>query len=269
MCRPWAYGGFEGLTRTFFGDFYSLYDLGQYITYVHTVYWGFTLLALLASLTLTARRASSPVARRRATVRVGFAAGFLIPVGGESAALLFHVNLPLEFLWVPALFPPPLSHLCHVALQPVRSECDVRRTLTYTVLTGMVIGAYLLLIWIFDTLLQDIPVSQARGFPVLFGLGVLFVLNPLRQRVQSALDRAFFRTRYDFRQTIETLSQDLTALLDLDEIAQRLVKTVTSALHVASAALYLDDGSGAYRPVAVVGEAAERLAASATGGTMP
>ena len=88
--------------------------------------------------------------------------------------------------------------------------------------------------------MQGIPFSQTGGFPVLFGLGVLLVLNPLRARVQHILDRTFFRTRYDFRQTIQTLSQDLTALLDLDEIAQRLVTTVTRALNVASAALYLE-----------------------------
>src|SRR3989442_11148777 len=52
----------------------------------------------------------------------------------------------------------------------------------------------------------------------------------------------------------------LTALLDLDEIAQRLVTTVTRALQVASAALYLDDGTGVYPPLALVGEAADRLA---------
>jgi hypothetical protein len=118
----------------------------------------------------------------------------------------------------------------------------VRRTLTYGVLTALVTGAYLLLIWIVNTLVQGIPLSQTGVFPVLFGLGVLFLLNPLRARVQPVLDRAFFRTRYNFRQTIQTLSQDLTALLDLDEIAQRLVTTVTRALNVASASSSLNFG---------------------------
>src|SRR5215469_9275644 len=130
----------------------------------------------------------------------------------------------------------------------------------YMKCTTLVMGAYLLLIWVLNTLVQGITFSQTGGFPVLFGLGVLCVLNPLRARVQNMLDRTFFRTRYDFRQTIQTLSQDLTALLDLDEIAQRLVTTVTSALNVARAALYLDDGSAVYRPLAVAGEAADRLA---------
>jgi class 3 adenylate cyclase len=256
-----ALWGCEWLTRTFFHDLYHLYDLGQHITHVHAVYWGATLLFLLVSLAHTAWRAPSPVARRRAvTVCFGFAAGFLIPVVGESIALVSHVNLPLEWFWPLTLFLPLSITYAILRYNLFDVGVIVRRTLTYGVLTSVVIGVYLLLIWIFNTLLQDIPVSQTRGFPVLFGLGVLFVLNPLRERVQNTLDRVFFRTQYDFRQTIQTLSQDLTALLNLDEIAQRLVSTVTNALNVASAALYLDDGSGTYRPVAVVGEAAERLA---------
>jgi class 3 adenylate cyclase len=254
----WA---FDRLCSTFFYDAYSHYNLGLYTTYTHTVYWGATLFFLLASLTYTALRAPSAVARSRAgTVFFGFAAGFLIPVGGESTALLFHVNLPLECAWLLTLFLPLSITYAILRYNLFDVGVIVRRTLTYGVLTATVIGAYLLLIWLSNTVLQGIPVSQSRGFPVLFGLLILFVLNPLRERVQDILDRVFFRTRYDFRQTIQALSQDLTALLNLDEIAHRIVNTVMSALNVSSTALYLGDGSGVYCPVAVVGEAANRLA---------
>jgi class 3 adenylate cyclase len=253
--------GCERLLALVFHEFYDLYNVGLHITQVHTVYWGAALLVLLASLMHTAIRASSAVARRRAgTVCFGFAAGFLIPMGSESVALLYHVNMPLECLWLLKLLLPLSITYAILRYNLFDMSVLVRRTLTYSVLTGIVIGAYLLLIWIVNTLVQGRGMAQRGGFPVLFGLGVLFLLNPLRERVQNVLDRAFFRTRYDFRQTIQTLSQDLTALLDLDEIAQRLVTTVTRALQVASAALYLDDGNGVYRLLAGVGEAADRLA---------
>src|SRR5262245_34382976 len=256
-----ALWGCERLADLFFHEVYALYHLGMHVAQVHTVYWGATLLVLLVSLLHTARRASSAVARRRAgTVCFGFAAGFLLPVGSASAALFYHVILPLGCLWVLTLLLPLSITYAILRYNLFDLSGMVRRTLTYGVLTALVIGAYLLLIWIVNTLVQGLPVSQTGGFPVLFGLGVLVVLNPLRARVQHLLDRTFFRTRYDFRQTIQTLSRDLTALLDLDEIAQRLVTTVTRVLNVASAALYLDNGSGVYRPLAVVGEAADRLA---------
>src|SRR3989442_14976295 len=102
----------------------------------------------------------------------------------------------------------------------------------------------------YNTSLWDPSMPGPRAFPVLFGLAILFVLNPLRQRLQKVLDRVFFRTRYDFRQTVEALSQDLTALLNLDEIVGRIVNTVMSALHVSSVALYLDDSNGTYYALA-------------------
>jgi class 3 adenylate cyclase len=236
-------------------------EIGLQITYIHTVYWGGTLLVLLASLFYTALRAPSAVARNRAaTVFCGFAAGFLIPVGGESIALLCHINLPLESVWLLTLFLPLSITYAILRYNLFDVGIIVRRTLTYSVLTGIVIGAYLFSIWMFNTLLHEATVSQSRSFPLLFGLGVLFLLNPLRERIQHVLDRLFFRIRYDFRQTIERLSQDLTTLLNLDEIVQRIVHTVMNALNVTSTALYLDDGSSVYHPVAVVGETASQLA---------
>ena len=252
--------GFDRLTDHFFPHYYFRHHIGLQITQAYAVYWGASLLFLLASLTHTAWRAPSPVARRRAgTVCFGFAAGFLIPVGGESIALLCRINLPLECSWPLTLFLPLSITYAVLRYSLFDVGAIARRTLTYGVLTATVIGTYLLLIWLCNTLLYGTPVSESHGFPVLFGLAILFVLNPLRQRLQNVLDRVFFRTRYDFRQTIEALSQDLTALLNLDEIVGRIVNTVMSALHVSSVALYLDDSNGTYYALAAVGEAADRL----------
>jgi class 3 adenylate cyclase len=253
--------GINQVTKMAFSDFYHAYDIGLYVTYVHAVYWMAALLVLLLSLIGSALRATSAVARNRAvTVFFGFAAGFIVPVVSESMAILLHANLPLEFVWLLTLLLPLSITYAILRYNLFDVGMIVRRTLTYGVLTGLVIGAYLLLVWFFNTLLRDAAIAQARGFPVLFGLGVLFMLNPLRARIQHGLDRVFFRTKYDFRQTIETLSQDLTALLDLDEITRRIVTTVTTALNVSNTALYLADASHVYHAVAVEGDPAGRLA---------
>lgn len=253
--------GINQVTKTAFSDFYHAYDIGLYVTYVHAVYWMAALLVLLLSLIGSALRATSAVARNRAvTVFFGFAAGFIVPVVSESMAILLHANLPLECVWLLTLLLPLSITYAILRYNLFDVGMIVRRTLTYGVLTGLVIGAYLLLVWFFNTLLRDAAIAQARGFPVLFGLGVLFMLNPLRARIQHGLDRVFFRTKYDFRQTIETLSQDLTALLDLDEITRRIVTTVTTALNVSNTALYLADASHVYHAVAVQGDPAGRLA---------
>jgi class 3 adenylate cyclase len=251
---------FDRSIDSFFSGWYAHHLVAIYVVYTHTVYWMATFAVLLLSLIHTALRGSSAVARRRAgTVFVGFAAGFLLPIGAESAALLFHLNLPLQCLWLLTLFLPLSITYATLRYNLFDASAIMRRSLTYGLLSGAVILAYLLLLKIFNNLLQDIPVSQAQGFPILFGLGVLFVINPLRERIQNLIDRFFFRTRYDFRQTIESLSQDLTTLLDLDDIAERIVHTIAHALGVSRAALLLGADDDTYQVQAAAGHPTGRL----------
>src|SRR5207249_968390 len=67
--------------------------LAQTLVQVHAVYWGVALLCLLVSLAVTALRAASPVARRRADIVLfGFAAGFIVPVCGQVATMVFRLK---------------------------------------------------------------------------------------------------------------------------------------------------------------------------------
>ncbi len=237
-----------------------------FIVNVHTVYWFVSLLAVLISLKHTAMRAPSAVARCRAgIVFLGFAAGFIIPVGCESAAMLFHKNWGTHYLWIMTLF-LPLS-ITYATLRYNLFDVGVimRRSLTYGLLSALILVSYAGFVWFANKVLHNLPMVQTRGFPVFFAMAVLFVMHPLRERVQHLLDRSLFRSRYDFRQTIDDLSRDLTSMLDLNEIADRLVHTVIQALGGTRVALYLDDDNARnaadqrLRAYAVAGEDTEHL----------
>jgi class 3 adenylate cyclase len=64
---------------------------------------------------------------------------------------------------------------------------------------------------------------------VIFALAL--VVSPLRERVQRAVDRTFFRERYDYAAAIQAVARSLTGLLDLDEIRRRVTSTVEAVMH--------------------------------------
>ena len=59
-------------------------------------------------------------------------------------------------------------------------------------------------------------VRSGRIGQLLFLLVIVATFNPLRNRVQAAVDYLFARDRYDYRQTVGAASQALATLLDLD-----------------------------------------------------
>jgi len=77
---------------------------------------------------------------------------------------------------------------------------------------------------------------------------LVFALNPLRNRVQNLIDTAFFRKSYDYSKTISELSAAMTSILNIDEIANKIINTITETMLINSASLLLlDRDTGGYR----------------------
>ena len=102
----------------------------------------------------------------------------------------------------------------------------ISRTVSYALVTGTVVGVYL-----------GCVVLLARGLP---SAGVLAVavavlaaaalFNPLRQRVQSAVDRRFDRARYDAERVVDRFSVQLRDEVDLDVLDRSLLSVVDQVL---------------------------------------
>ena len=116
----------------------------------------------------------------------------------------------------------------------------IRRSVVYTMLAGLITGAYALLLaganalagpGRLDALALVLGRRSCSSWSSLF--------NPLRERVRRAVDRTFFRERYDYARTIQALARSMSSLLDLDEITRRLTTTIESAMHVRAARLLL------------------------------
>jgi hypothetical protein len=108
------------------------------------------------------------------------------------------------------------------------------RTLAYAIVTGLLIGIYAGLVLLAQQVLRfSSPVAVAAST-----LAAAALFNPVRRRVQHAVDRRFNRARYDADQTVTAFAARLQDAVDLDAVRDDLAGVVLAALEPAHLALW-------------------------------
>jgi len=183
----------------------------------------------------TRRRAASPLVNQQTTV-------LMVGIGLGLGLYVLLMLLPLTYLYPPPVDPQVGSAL--VLLYPVAiayatvryrlfdASVVIRRSVVYTMLAGLITATYALAIASANALLTQSDVTRSPWFSGAFMFVVALGFYPARERLRRAVDRIFFRERYDYVRTIQTLARSMTSLLDLDEITRRLSRTIESTMHV-------------------------------------
>ncbi|HEV8436506.1 MAG TPA: adenylate/guanylate cyclase domain-containing protein [Methylomirabilota bacterium] len=197
----------------------------------------------IAALLDTRRRAASPLVNQQISVLIsGIGLGLGLWLTLMLAPLIHYYQAPVDPQVGSALV---LLYPLAIAYATVRyrlfdATVVIRRSVVYTMLAGLITGAYALLLAAANALLAHSDLTRSPWFSAAFMFGVALAFNPLREWVRRAVDRTFFRERYDYARTIQALARSMRSLLDLDEITRRLTTTVESAMHVSAVRLSLD-----------------------------
>jgi hypothetical protein len=102
----------------------------------------------------------------------------------------------------------------------------ISRTLAYAIVTAILVGVYAGLVLLAQQVLRfSSPVAVAAST-----LGAAALFNPVRRRVQHAVDRRFNRARYDADQTIAAFAAHVKDATDPDSVRADLAAAVTRAL---------------------------------------
>jgi hypothetical protein len=117
----------------------------------------------------------------------------------------------------------------------------INRTLVYGSLTALLIAFYFGGVATTQTIFRALTgqEEQPQLAIVVSTLVIAALFNPLRRRIQSFIDRRFYRRKYDARQTLEAFSAKLRDETDLDALNAELVGVVRETMQPAYVSLWL------------------------------
>jgi hypothetical protein len=115
----------------------------------------------------------------------------------------------------------------------------INRTLVYGSLTVMLVAVYASSIVVLQGLLRALTGQESQLAIVASTLAVAALFNPLRRRVQSFIDRRFYRRKYDAARTLEAFSAKLRDETDLEALTNELVGVVRETMQPAHVSLWL------------------------------
>ena len=120
----------------------------------------------------------------------------------------------------------------------------VRKGLLYSILTVVTGVIYFVPIFLALNLLNFVIGYQVFLLSlVLAGLTALLV-EPLRDKVQSEIDRLFFREKYDSTLMLQRLSRTAASVLDLGRLAEIILDDITQTMHIAKGAIFIKQEEG-------------------------
>ena len=115
----------------------------------------------------------------------------------------------------------------------------INRALVYGPLTAALVGLYFGSVVVLQRVFVSLTSERSTLAVVASTLAIAALFNPLRGRIQSFIDRRFYRKKYDTAKTLKAFSARLRDETDLGTLADDLVEVVGETMQPAHVSLWL------------------------------
>jgi len=112
----------------------------------------------------------------------------------------------------------------------------IRRTLQYTVVTGLLALVYFGLVILLQSLIGQ---NRSDLVTVFSTLAIAALFSPLRKRVQNTIDRRFYRKKYNAENALAAFAAVARDEVDLDRLNTALIGVVHETMQLTSVSLWM------------------------------
>ncbi len=129
----------------------------------------------------------------------------------------------------------------------------IKKTAMYTLLTGSVTAVLLLGVLLAERVFRVIIGYQTFFFSAVFAaLLVTFVFLPLREKIQTLVDKIFGKKKYEYQRVLKQMGRELSRVLPLPKLLKYILKNITDAMGIDGGVIYLRE-AGKFKAKSVLG----------------
>jgi hypothetical protein len=214
---------------------------GGLIPGIEVLGWTLTLASIALAATSLVLRRQRAHGTERLQLRWFFSSAALFVLGCLLGAILLgtgHINAGPLLIFTTFCTIPIATGVAVLKYRLYDIDVVINRTLVYGTLSATLLAVYLGSVLVLQLVLR--PLTDRSDLAVAVStLAVAALVRPARRRIQGAVDRRFYRRRYDAARTMESFGGRLRQEVDLESVCADLRGVVRDTVQPAHVSLWI------------------------------